>query len=186
MPENFNYDSNGEGSHLKFLRIHTKSDVKSNEGYNDWYINPSWRTDQRPHKFIFEGEQKWSQFGEMTDSPQHAKWETYEIYLKLHPIPLDQGGEALIRVWKDGRLLDEITHLKTLVSIDSYSERTHLFTYWNGGAPATQHMWVDEIVLTNETPANTDVHGNPYIGPINTNQQPKPPILHTPTVIKNQ
>jgi len=36
---------------------------------------------------------------------------------------------------------------------------------WNGGAPQDQDMWIDDIVITNETPTARDVYGNPMIGP---------------------
>jgi len=37
-------------------------------------------------------------------------------------------------------------------------------TYWNNGAPQTQTSYVDDILITNETPNNTDEFGNPMIG----------------------
>jgi hypothetical protein len=162
MPIGFNYDSSGEGSHLKFLRIHTQSALGSNEGYNDWYINP--KGSATSHKFIFEGEQVWDQFASSAYAPVLGKWETYEFYVKLDNVSVSNGGTARVRVWKDGVLLKDITNRKTLASATSVSDRTHLFTYWNGGSPATQKMYVDDIVLTSDTPAGRDAKGNPYVG----------------------
>src|SRR5438105_3656930 len=38
MPVGFNYNSYGEGNHLKFFRFHTVTTSASNGGYNDIYI----------------------------------------------------------------------------------------------------------------------------------------------------
>ncbi|WP_339668555.1 hypothetical protein [Dasania marina] len=165
MPVGFNYDSSSEGEHLKFLRIHTRSPAVSNEGYNDWYINPATAPESSsPHKFIFEGEQRWSTAGGYVDRPQLGVWEVYEIYLKLDTKSVNDGGNAIVKMWKNGKLLGEFRDRYTLVNDDSYSDRTHVFTYWNGGAPKTQHMWLDDVVITSETPSEIDEYGNSYIG----------------------
>jgi hypothetical protein len=167
MPFGFNYNSTSEGAHLKFLRVHTSSASGSNQGYNDWYINPSNRVsgdNNGTHKFIFEGEQRWSDFGTEADRPQFGVWEVYEMYLKFDNVSTDNGGQALVRVWKNGVLKGEFTNRRTLSNSDSYSDRTHIFTYWNGGAPKTQHMWLDDVVVTSDTPDAVDSHGNPYVG----------------------
>ena len=162
MPVGFNYNSTGEGGHLKFLRIHTQTTGGSNEGYDDWYINP--KGSAISHKFIFEGEQVWDEFASSQYAPDLGKWETYEFYVKFDNVPVSAGGTGRVRVWKDGVLLKDITNRKTLATASSVSDRTHLFTYWNGGAPATQKMYVDDIVLTSDTPSAVDAKGNPYVG----------------------
>lgn len=172
MPSTFNYNANPR---LKFMRIHTMSDSNSNYGYDDIYINT--KGTNPPFQFIYEGEQEWSFIGSLTASltslltgqstTQAIKlgaWETYEMYVKFDPVPVSKGGAARVRFWKDGVLMSDITDRITLKTADSYSERTHLFTYWNGTAPATQHMFVDDVVLTSETPAGRDAKGNPYVG----------------------
>lgn len=175
MPAGFNYDSYAEGSHLKFLRIHTQSASGANQGYNDWYINPTTRGEYA-HKFIFEGQQQWSKFGDSaTQRPVLGVWETYELYLKLDPTPVDSGGEARVKVWKNGILLGDFTNRYTLVDNDSVSDRTHIFTYWNGGAPKTQHMWLDDVILTTDTPSAVDAEGNRYIGMGDVTPRPNPP-----------
>ena len=59
---------------------------------------------------------------------------------------------------------DEITHLKTLNTSDAFADLFYLFSYWNGGAPQTQTMYVDDIIVTSQTPTTKDAQGNPYIG----------------------
>lgn len=162
MPAGFNYDSYGEGGHLKFLRVHTQSESGANQGYNDWYIDD--KNAPYAHKFIYEGEQVWDNFAGPEYRPVLGQWETYEMYLKLDNIPVSAGGQARVRLWKNGVLIKDITNRKTLATASSVSDRTHLFTYWNGGAPQTQKMYVDDVVVTSDLPAGRDAHGNPYIG----------------------
>lgn len=162
FPQGFNYDSTGGGGHLKFLRIHAQTSGGGNSGYNDWYMNPE--ATSVPHKFIYEGQQQWFEFGAPSDEVQRGKWETYEMYVKFDNVSADQGGSAIVRVWKDGKLLREITGAQTLNSASDTSDRAHIFTYWNGAAPKTQHMYVDDIVVTSDTPSNRDASGNPMVG----------------------
>lgn len=176
-PNGFNYDSTGEGNHLKFFRIHTMSDSVSNFGCNDIYINP--KGSNPPFQFIYESEQVWSYIGSLTGtitslltgtSTSQAinlgRWETYEFYVKLDTVPAASGGMARTIFWKDGILLKDIKDRITLKTSDGYSDRTHIFTYWNGGAPATQSMYIDDLVLTTDMPAGRDAAGNPYIGAV--------------------
>lgn len=177
MPLGFNYDSYGEGGHLKFLRVHTQTEGGSNQGYNDWYIDD--KNAPYAHKFIFEGEQVWDEFAGPAHRPVLGQWETYEMYLKLDNVPVSAGGQGRVRLWKNGVLLKDITNRKTLAAATSVSDRTHLFTYWNGGAPQTQKMYVDDVVVTSQTPAGRDAQGNPYVGTgkAATASSPMAPVL---------
>jgi len=182
MPVGFNYDSYGEGNHLKFMRLHTQDTAGNNEGYNDWYINPKGST--IADQYIFEGEQVWDMFGSSLFAPVSGVWETYEFYVKFDNVPVSSGGTGRVRVWKNGILIKDITNRKTLYSATSVSDRAHLFTYWNGGSPATQKMYVDDIVLTSDTPSAKDILGNSYVGtggattsPTTTVSPPAAPIL---------
>lgn len=176
MPVGFNYDSYGEGNHLKFLRIHTQTPTGSNVGYDDWYINP--KGSSTAHQFIYEGEQVWDFFAPASQAPVLGQWETYEMYVKLDDVPVSAGGQGRVRVWKNGVLLKDITNRKTLSSATDVSDRSHLFTYWNGSSPATQKMYVDDIVLTSDTPSERDANGNPYVGVGKTSAPPVSPALN--------
>jgi hypothetical protein len=178
FPSGFDYYSYSEGGRLKFLRIHTvDGHTKENQGYNDIYIDE--KGSSTPFRYICECEHKWTPIGTQEYLPRFDRWETYEFYVKLHPVPVSQGGQAMIRFWKNGELMAEIRDRKTLKNMDSISQRTLLFTYWNGGAPKTQSMWVDDVVLTTRRPAAKDQYGNAFVG---TGQEsiaklPEPPIL---------
>jgi hypothetical protein len=174
MPVGFNYNSTGEGDHLKFFRFHTMSNSNSNEGYDDIYINPA--GSNPPFQFIYEGEQVWDYIGTLTgkltgvllgdnsDPIVLGQWETYEYWVKFDTVSVQKGGQAEVRFWKNGALMADMTDRITLATTDGYSDQTNLFTYWNGGAPATEAMYVDDLVLTTDTPSAKDAAGNPYIG----------------------
>lgn len=162
MPKGFDHYSYGEGNRLKFLRVQTFSESGSNHGYNDLYFDV--KGSPNPFKWIYEGAASWVNVGTENDSPQHGKWESYEMAVTLDTVPVSNGGQAKVRIWKNGVLIEEILDKKTLKAESDYSNRALLFTYWNGGAPKDQHMFVDEIVITNEQPSGEDAHGNPHIG----------------------
>ncbi|MDQ2076169.1 hypothetical protein [Marinimicrobium sp. ABcell2] len=162
MPEDFDHHSYGEGNRLKFLRIQTLSATGSNHGYNDLYYDQ--KGAGQPYKWIYEGESRWVNVGSSENPPQKEAWQSYEMAVTLDNVPVSEGGSAKVRIWKNGLLLKEILDRKTLREADDYSNRALLFTYWNGGAPQDQHMYVDEITITVEEPVNADAHGNPHIG----------------------
>ncbi len=92
------------------------------------------------------------------------------------------GGTSRVRVWKNGKLLAELNDIQTLKSKASYADRFLIFTYWNGGKPdgsgslpsKDQYLFVDDLILTTDTPSNHDMYGNPMIGDISIT--PKPPM----------
>jgi hypothetical protein len=171
MPIGFDYDAS---PHLKFLRLHTKSVSVSNEGYNDLYIKPS--TDSRsPYTFIREAQGIGRRFGDVnTDRPKLGTWETYEMYYKMDNVSVADGGTGRVRIWKNGKLLAEHNDVQTLMTADSFADAFLIFTYWNGGTSdgtgafprKDQHLFVDDLIITTDTPSNRDIFGNVMIGDI--------------------
>lgn len=167
MPEGFDHYSYGEGGRLKFLRIHTKGSDGSNHGYNDLYFDQKGL--DNPLRWIYEGEQKWVPVGGSNDKPVHDKWESYEMAVTLDNKSFNDGGKARIMLWKNEVLLADIKDRITLKAATDYSDTALLFTYWNGGAPKSQHMYVDEVIITNERPSQRDANGNYFLrGFLNT------------------
>jgi hypothetical protein len=174
MPAGFNYNSYGEGNHLKFFRFHTATTSAGNAGYDDIYINPT--GNPNPFQFIYEGEQVWDLIGSATgtlagnlmgtnkDAIQLGVWETYEYWVKFDTASVKSGGQAEVRFWKNGALMADLTDRITLGNSSLVVDQTNLFTYWNGGAPATQSMYVDDVVLTTDTPTGRDAAGHPFVG----------------------
>jgi hypothetical protein len=93
-----------------------------------------------------------------------GKWETYELYLSLDSVGKASGGQAEVRVWKNNQLLFDLTSDKTLADSSTYAESLFLFTWWNEVAPLSQSLYVDDIIVTSDTPSNKDAAGNAFIG----------------------
>ncbi len=161
FPEDFDHYAYGEGNRLKFMRITTRSHDNKNHGAVDFLLDM--KGSINPFKWIYEGENRWSNVGNPEDMIVKGKWESYQVQVTFDTIPLDSGGKAESRIWKNGVLLKHITDKMTLKENTSFSKRALLFTYWNGGSPKTQSMYVDEITITNETPNWTDALGNPLL-----------------------
>jgi len=167
FPTGWSFSCGGCTEGVKFMRIHTASSNGSNEGYIGTLISP-----YDPNKLKIGTEVNPSHF----DWPdplgpviERNRWHAFEIYIKFSSDKSHPNG--IYRAWVDGKMVYENTSYPSLVSDSSYSDLAYLFTYWNNGAPKTQTAFVDEIILTNETPSRRDSNGNPYIGFIS----PKPP-----------
>lgn len=185
FPAGFDYNSYSAGNRLKFLRLHTRSDrpedycVGENEGYMDWYIYPTYRNSgDEAYGVIKECDRgaAWSSFGSLAGKGiEHDKWQVYEMYVKFDDVSSMDGGMALVRVWRNDELLGEFTKHTTLETPDSYARSFLLFSYWNGGSPKTQHMFIDDLVITNEMPSTRDASGNPRIGIVGLGNLPSAP-----------
>ena len=81
---------------------------------------------------------------------------------------------ALVRCWKNGSLIGEFPDRITLKTDGTLATAAYIFTYWNGSAPKDQELWIDDIVLTTNTPSNIDQSGNNFIGMENISR-PEPP-----------
>ena len=177
FPKDFDYRANPR---LKFLRLRTQSSDHRNQGYIDWLFSPKGATwwsatdGNQPETFVLSRgvQNKLKRFGTDLDRPKLGVWETYEMYVKLDNVSVDNGGSGRVRVWKNGVLKGDFTSFKTLIDSDSISDSVLLFTYWNGGKydatgdypRQTQKMYFDDLVVQTDPPTNMDVHGNLMIG----------------------
>lgn len=166
FPTGFEFNQEGRN---KFLRLRTFHDVDGtpvSEGYNDLYINgPSSGEGEQPFHYIFEGAQRWYWAGEPEDFFTLGYWNTVEFYLKLDNIKGSEGGDSMVRVWIDGKLIGETNDRNTLKFENSYISSLYFFTWWgNQGAHINQQFWADDLVITTETPTDRDQYGNPMIG----------------------
>lgn len=162
FPTTFNYTANPR---LKFLRVHTMSDASANQGYIDLYILPN-------GKFSYDNEILNTVTFDLGAPVQKGKWETYEVYVKFSSV----SGQGIFRVWQNGKLIHENKSWQTLRGSSSYSDRVHIFTYWNGGAPQSQSAFVDDVVITTTRPSARDSAGNYMIGtsPVNAKRPAAP------------
>jgi hypothetical protein len=183
VPPGFDYTAN---PWLKFMRVRTASPSSQDQGYLDLYINPPtgtiWDGDTgqnvaAPYMFLYEGAAVVHPFGSRpTDDIAFGKWETYEIYYKLDDVSKQAGGTAEVRIWKNNQLMTDLTNQITLKDASTYANAFYLFTWWNGNAPATQSLYVDDITITTDRPSNLDAKGNPCICSPVMNVEPSPPL----------
>lgn len=171
FPADFDFTAD---PHLLFLRLPIESEEEGKEGSNDIYL-PGGKNGH-VFEFVREGDDQWIFFGNISDRIVLGLWETYEWYVKLSDIAWDDepGAGAVMRFWKNDNLLVEITDKPTLVSANSYLPEFHLFTYWSGGSPRTQQMYVDDLRITTDVP-DSGSEDQPRIGIGST--MPKPPWI---------
>lgn len=171
LPNDFQIVTNT--GQLKFIRLHTKT-VTTNTGCLDLLMGvkntPLWdtllkRDTYPPYIASFEGRPGLTMVGSRPiDDPALGRWETYEIYVKLDSVSVNNGGMGVMRVWKNNRLIINATNQVAAADKSGIVDSVYLFTYWNGTAPADQYAYMDDMILTNERPANRDANGYAFIG----------------------
>lgn len=181
VPAGFNYTAN---PWLKFMRVHTGSATSNDKGFIDLLFNPPtgtvWDYATKmsvtdPFTFYYEGKPIPHALGVRgQNGVVPGKWETYEIYYKFDTVSKMNGGTGEVRIWQNNELLADLTDQVTLKDSTTYADSFFLFTYWNGMAPATQSVYVDDITITDDTPSNRDANGNPCICSA-MQAQPTPP-----------
>jgi hypothetical protein len=167
VPAGFNVTTN-DGM-LKFMRIHTANSAGSNVGYHDLLISNPGLTNWNPtlgnwtssYVYNYEGAANLVGVGKVgTNDIVNGKWETYEINIKFDSVAKAKGGAGEVKIWKNNALLLDLTSQPTLASSTDHSDGFYLFTYWNGNAPATQALYVDDVIITSDTPSGKDSAGN--------------------------
>jgi hypothetical protein len=156
---------------LKFFRMHTfKSDGVSNGGYDDVYI-----FNDGTFHFIYEGAQIWEPGSDVSGwtgaTPVIGAWETWDYAVTFDTTPKSQGGKAEVFFWKNKALVGHITDLATLAANNYKVSEIHHSSYWNGGAPQNQSLYVGRyavaakiVGLRDDTPFLTaDSAGTPLI-----------------------
>ena len=86
-------------------------------------------------------------------------WKCVEMYVKF------SASDPIFRIWVDGVLEAEDTTNDVMANSTDRIALTTMMGIWNGGAPATQRQYLDDIVMTTDQPSNTDVFGNRMVGP---------------------
>lgn len=174
MPGSFDYTANPR---LKFLRYHVKQQNGTHIGYADIYIN-----NNGTYRYINELNNTSYSVGREGNAfdasypVRKDEWETVVYYIKF------SANNARIKFWKEvegtvingkrvgGRmklLFDEGRDL-TLVNSTDQVVRFLMFTYWNGGSPKTQHMYMDDFYVSTTDPP-------PELGGL---AAPNPPVLN--------
>ncbi len=90
-----------------------------------------------------------------------GRWQSIELYIKFSATP----GQGIMRIWKDGVLLLENLIQPTLAQSSNVSTGALVMSMWNLSTVQAQNEWVDDVVITTDTPSNRDAAGNVMIGP---------------------
>lgn len=170
FPTDFDWYAGG-GGRLKMFRIRTEPLNGGNSGYHDIYINTlglgAGSSEDGKITNIFEGVQQWHNTNEFMTK---GVWNTFEIRVDFDNISFDQGGKGRTRVWRKKnnqmQLVLDVKSAPTLVNATDVAPFFYIFTYWNGGAPKTQSMYIDRIVFETDLSrlVETDSAGNKIIG----------------------
>lgn len=150
MPEDFVIKTPGNGS-LKFIRIATKNLAGNNAGYIDIQLQDDGTTTSSM-RMIKEQQDRWFLFGN-AGSFKRGVWQRVSVNFTLSAVPAADGGNARVRVWHNGGLITDEPRVKTLTSSTDVATMLYLFTYWNGRAPRTQSLWVDDIRIAAGRPS---------------------------------
>lgn len=95
-------------------------------------------------------------------------WHCIELYLRI------SFAKGITRSWHNGILRHEYFYPTIPLSGYVPREKTknwtqhHLLGWWNGGPSRDQHIYFDNMIITNQRPSKTDLEGNYMIGPENT------------------
>jgi hypothetical protein len=101
-----------------------------------------------------------------------GQWHCYEIYLKMDT----NGSNGIGRIWVDGVLRASNTSVDWSNNDESSKAGWNYFHFHsNQNSPVYGPYSVDydDMVIYNTTPPNRDTEGNPFIGPIQSNE-PEP------------
>ncbi|MDT8452096.1 MAG: hypothetical protein RQ936_05030 [Gammaproteobacteria bacterium] len=157
MPDTFVIKTPGNGS-LKFLRFRSRKADGAHSGYVDMQIIDDGSSDPEEFRMLREIQDEWFYYGQ-NGMLTRDKWHRVNVELTVDNIAVNQGGTAQAKFWLDGNLITIEKNIKAIISATDYIESFFLFTYWNGMAPKDQHLWVDNIQISNERPVWVDVLG---------------------------
>jgi hypothetical protein len=167
FPDGWSWHTNGVG--MKFIRLTRVDERGRNAGRYDLYLDNGAAGGRQPYLINEFANDVRFYFGNGTsDDPQLGVWETWEMYAALDVVPVNQGGNARVRVWKNGKLLVDRTDEPTLNDREETIPNVLISTYWNNPceAPAkSQSVRYDDIQVQSATPDRLDAEGNWMIGP---------------------
>ncbi|MFE8071667.1 heparin lyase I family protein [Marinobacteraceae bacterium S3BR75-40.1] len=180
VPKDFVFYAEGNGA-LKFLRVRTRAaDPDTIGGFNDFQIMDDDSFNGAVYRYIKEGAagRGWRYIGTQAEKETllpRGKWFKVEIGASFDSVPISEGGTAYFRLWIDDKLVWNGEDVQTLTNSPDWADSLFFFTYWNGKAPQTQSLYIDNIIMTSDKPNNYDSEGHPYIGSTNSVEWKAPP-----------
>ncbi|PHQ26354.1 hypothetical protein CLH62_01785 [Marinobacter guineae] len=180
VPSDFVFYAEGNGA-LKFLRVRTRAAIpEATAGFNDFQIMDDESFNGAVYRYIKEGAaaRGWRYMGTQENKDfllPRDKWFKVEIGVSFDSVPKSEGGLAHFRLWIDDNLVWNGEDVQTLTNSPDWADSLFFFTYWNGKAPRTQSLYIDNIIMTSDRPSNYDSEGHPYIGSWNSLDFKSPP-----------
>jgi hypothetical protein len=186
-------------THLKFIRLLGEAQFEDGSYKNCGYLECGLRAGEPPTA-IRNHINAERPVGDVSTSykpwdPPHdyTEWRMIEFYAKMGVDEMDNGGNAVVRVWMDGNLVreDKATQKTTphyrdpddrsIKEWPKNGRRNNLYmtTYWNGGQndgsglyPTTDiRWWYDHVTIAvknadrdDSAHLATDAYGNKFIG----------------------
>ncbi len=164
LPQEFNRAGDGRG--LQLVRIPILSPERRNEGQIDISVDPD-SGKLNVHNSVPQTPFPLSPQARQCGVPlAYGKWHAIELQVTLAA----QRGRGVVRVWQNEKLVFEDKVHPTLRTPFSQASHAFLLGYWPGGSPATQGVWLDDVVATNEQPQQQDRLGNARIWPFGSQQ----------------
>ncbi|MDW6002668.1 heparin lyase I family protein [Vibrio mangrovi] len=123
-----------------------------------------------------QGESSVKRIGNSASQPiPRDQWVKLELYVHADSVPQSKGGQGIVRLWMDDELVGEVSDIVTLGMAnlntkeqyeDGYFTRVMFFSYWFGGAPKTQKLYMDHVFMTNDAnvPEYRDAQGHLFLG----------------------
>jgi hypothetical protein len=130
-----------------------------------------------------------------TYGPEYSdgSWHCFEIYIKMDT--QDNPYNSIYRMWLNGELIGEKTNVNFSDNNATAREGWVYFDFNNNqnevdnssGPLGVPYAYIDydDMVIYNQTPPNTDAHGNDFIGPL-TWDAPEPSCVTTYTLCTAQ
>ena len=145
FPAGWKWDNGTASQYIKMLRIRTNG-----ANYVSWFARGTGQV-------MYDNEIADYQINVVSGGNSiywdTGRWQCIELYLKL-------GNPGIVRMWKDGVLILQDTSHTT----GSNADLSYIMSQWNGGPGQNQNMYVDDFIVTSDTPSGRDAAGNPMIG----------------------
>jgi hypothetical protein len=148
MPASFIIETPGNGS-LKYLRVRQRTAAGALTGYFDLQFQDDDKTISE-FRMLKEGQAVWQNFGTNGVFTREV-WHRHTLHMHLDDVLPASGGTSRIRFWQNGALQVDSATIKTILNPTDYADGLYLFTYWNGGAPQDQSLYVDQIRVSTDT-----------------------------------
>ena len=163
FPAGFDFSCYGCSEGVKFMRTRTASASGAHEGYQNFFLGTDGMniaTSVDTEAFYRKYDYPHAEIRNIGVPVETGKWHAFEVYLRLSAT----AGKGIFRAWQNGNMIFEDKDTPTLRSSNSSVTQASVWTYWNNTAPKSQTAYIDDVVMTSETPKGRDANGNPFIG----------------------